>query len=534
MFDSNWFVMFCLFCSFLACCAPAMALNAWQDSLFDEEPPKRGGRKPSPRRGLPDDASLRDLARTYLEIQHRHWPQLVAAGVLPTVSDEAINMLANTFKRHFLDKGWRPYSQGLATSHQLKLGAAYLRFSSENSNPRSLDQQLTNCLNKAHQDRVFVAWDCVCADAAVSGTIAQRRGYEMAKVIISSELMAVGTLYIDELGRAARHAIEALSLGQLVVSKNKRLAGATDGFDTDSPHYKLMLHIYAMLHEWFVDQLREKVDRGMSDAFERGIDMGACAFGYAMEIVLDEKGNPILKKNGKPRRIRVIHAINAAHVVEAFTLFAVEKKSPQWIGKDFNDRRVGGRTSSAANTITDLLAREVYAGFEYRNKTRQRREPGTGKHVVTVRPQSEWKRRAVPHLQIVDTDLWNCAAERLAECRAAWAATHPNGTGRSSVYPKTLVRPICGSCKKDLVLGHSGKNPSFCCINGRNRANGCQFQGYKMVSIVENAILDKIMDHLMTPDFERRLHEAANYRIGAYRPSSEDRRYTNPGRSQET
>ncbi len=219
----------------------------------------------------------------------------------------------------------------------------------------------------------------------------------MAKVIISSELMAVGTLYIDELGRAARHAIEALSLGQLVVSKNKRLAGWTDRFDTESPHYKLMLHIYAMLHEWFVDQLREKVDRGMSDEFERSIDMGACAFGYAMEIVLDEKGNPILKKNGKPRRIRVIHAINAAHVVEAFTLFAVEKKSPQWIGKDFNDRRVGGRTSSAPNTITDLLAREVYAGFEYRNKTRQRREPGTGKHVVTVRPnQSGTSRRAAP------------------------------------------------------------------------------------------------------------------------------------------
>ncbi len=34
-----------------------------------------------------------------------------------------------------------------------------------------------------------------------------------------------------------------------------------------------------------------------------------------------------------------------------------------------------------------------------------------------------------------------------------------------------------------------------------------------MVSIVENAILDKIMDHLMTPDFERRLHEAANLEL---------------------
>ena len=511
MFDSNWFVMLCLILSFCACCVPAMAVGAWQDRLFEEEPPKRGGRKPSPRRGLPNDASLRDLARTYLEIQNRHWPQLVAAGVLLTISDDAINMLANTFKRHFLDKGWRPYSQGLATSHQIKLGATYLRFSSDNSNPRSLDQQLTNCLNRAHQDGVFIAWDCVCADAAVSGTIVQRRGYQMAKVIISSELMTVGTLYIDELGRAARYAIEALRLGQLMQSLKKRLVGATDGFDTDTPYSKMMLAVFAMLHEWFVDQLREKVNRGMDDAFERGVDIAGAAFGYIMQIVVDTDGNPVLKPNGKPRRTRVKNRDEVPFVFEAFLRFS-KGESPQTIAKDFNDRKVGGRTSWAPNTITELIERETYAGCEYRNKTRQYRDSESGKHIVEKRPVAEWKRREVPHLQIIPAELWNKAQARLTECRAAWAGKHPNG-GRATAYPITLVRPVCWSCGKELVLGHSGDSPSFCCINGRNHSNGCQFRGYKMVSIVESAILDAVTERIFNSDFRHRLLATANEKL---------------------
>ncbi|MFM7033779.1 MAG: hypothetical protein ACKOYJ_01090, partial [Planctomycetia bacterium] len=45
---------------------------------------------------------------------------------------------------------------------------AYLRFSDENSNPRSLDQQLINVLNRARRDSVFVPWQYVMADAAVN------------------------------------------------------------------------------------------------------------------------------------------------------------------------------------------------------------------------------------------------------------------------------------------------------------------------------------------------------------------------------
>ena len=37
-----------------------------------------------------------------------------------------------------------------------------------------------------------------------------------------------------------------------------------------NPMWKTLLAIFAALQEWFVDQLREKVNRGMSDAFQEG------------------------------------------------------------------------------------------------------------------------------------------------------------------------------------------------------------------------------------------------------------------------
>jgi DNA invertase Pin-like site-specific DNA recombinase len=511
MFDSTWFILLGLLVNLLICCLPAMAINNLLDGTpTDDEPSRRGGRKPSPRRGLPDNKSLLDLARTYLEAQHRHWPALVRDGILPPLTSTSISSLADEFKHRFLDRERRLEALPFLNQHVAEFGAAYLRFSSESSNPRSLAQQLVNCLDRARRDEVFIPWMCVCADAAVSGTLVQRRGYQMAKHIMTSRDISVATMYIDELGRAARYAIEALRLGQLLVASKKRLVGATDGFDTDNPHYKLMLHVYAMLHEWYVDQLRSKVHRGMRDAFDQGVDITRCAFGYKMDVVLDSKKQPVLKANGKPQRVRVIDEEKAKYVREAFNLFVEKQWSPNQIAAHFNDLNAGGRATWAYGPVASMLEREVYDGFEFRYKTRQIQDPETSKVSIIKRPRSEWKRRDVPHLRIIEHELWIKAQARLKECRDIFADKRPNGMGRGSAYPKTLLRPVCWSCGRELVLGHSGKSPSFCCPNGRDRKHGCKFSGYKSVSIVEAVILDTVLEHIVTADFRERLVGAAN------------------------
>ena len=83
--------------------------------------------------------------------------------------------MADDFERRFRQQhaeAFRPSGTPIAW---IALAVAYLRFSDENSNPRSLDQQLLNVLNRARRDGVFVPWHYVLADAAVSGTGNWRR-----------------------------------------------------------------------------------------------------------------------------------------------------------------------------------------------------------------------------------------------------------------------------------------------------------------------------------------------------------------------
>lgn len=78
--------------------------------------------------------------------------------------------------------------------------------------------------------------------------ISNRRGYQMMKAVMENDPRAA-CLVIDDQGRANRSSIEALQLGQMMRTCEKRMVGASDGFDSDSESSKIMLHVYAMLHE---------------------------------------------------------------------------------------------------------------------------------------------------------------------------------------------------------------------------------------------------------------------------------------------
>lgn len=132
-------------------------------------------------KGLPDEKSRRDLARTYLEVQGRLWPDLVVLGLLPPPDEENVNRLAEQFTGRFLSATVRVFQASLIDRPWNELAEAYLRYSCDNSNPRSLDQQLVNILEHAARDRVFIPWEYVFADAAISGTVTTRADTNSSK-----------------------------------------------------------------------------------------------------------------------------------------------------------------------------------------------------------------------------------------------------------------------------------------------------------------------------------------------------------------
>ena len=465
-----------------------------------------------PDKGLPDEKALLDLARTYLEIQHRLWPQLVG-NLLPAMSDSEIEAMAAVFRERFLNGRIERFQPEIDMPPWLEIAAGYLRYSCDNSNPRSLDQQLRNELERAAQDRVFIPWEYVFADAAVSGTTAARRGYLMIKTLISDRQATLRRVYIDEIGRASRDAIEALKLGQLIAQCRKRLIGTSDGFDSDLPNSKMYLSMFAMLHEWFVDQLRSKVNRGMSDAFDRGGNLRPPSVGYKLIPKLDANGEPIFKQNGKAVREKIIDEAEAKHVEQAYRLFADQHWSPEEISRTFNELNVGGKPTWDRGRIKQLLNRETHIGIEYEWKTTKLRDPETGRVTIIKRPRAEWKRREVPHLRIISDELWEKAQERLRKCRDAYELKkkeNPEQPSRTDVYPTTLLRPTCGHCGKELWLGRAGKYASFVCLNGRDHKNGCKLLTYKAVPLVETAIMERLKNEIFTPKYLKHVFAEAN------------------------
>lgn len=263
-------------------------------------------------RGLPDRATLLELAETYLEVQRELWPELAKQELLPRPTPEVLENMAVSFERCFCAGELQSFDKAPASGCLKQLAAAYTRFSDLNSNPRSLAQQLRNILVRAHQDGAFIPWAFVFADAAVTGTIASRRSYKMTKDLLRLRPSPVESFYIDEIGRASRDTIEALILGRLITDANKRMIGVTDGFDSAKPHSSMLLTLFAMLQQWFVEQLRSKVNRGMDDAFRQGSNIHGPCVGYRLVPVRDQHGAEVFDSVGNPIMTKEVDEDEAA------------------------------------------------------------------------------------------------------------------------------------------------------------------------------------------------------------------------------
>jgi DNA invertase Pin-like site-specific DNA recombinase len=221
--------------------------------------------------GLTTRPSLLGLARTYLEAPARLWPELAGTPAVPIITDAVVEAMADDFARRFRTQLVDVFNPVGLRRIWMDIGLGYVRFSDEGSNPRSLDQQLVNVLQRARRDGVFIPWHYVCADYAVSGTLACRRGYTVAKILVERWAgTGVAWFIIGDLGRMNRNMLESLRLGELVEATQVRLIGASDGFDSSNQQSKIMLAMMRWFNEVFIDQLKAKVHRGQTDAFKRG------------------------------------------------------------------------------------------------------------------------------------------------------------------------------------------------------------------------------------------------------------------------
>ena len=504
---------------------------------FDDSQPfpsSNRGRTRSADFGLPGRPELLELARTYLETQARHWPDLVGTAAVPAISEATLTAMAEGFERRFRQQAIDVFQPAGVRKVWVAFGTAYLRFSDEGSNPRSLDQQLINVLGKAKREEVFVPWEYVCADAAVSGTVPFRRGFAVAKALVARRAeTGVAFFLIDDLSRMSRNTIDSLKLEELVSDMGARLIGASDGFDSANAQSSLMLPMLSSMHAHFIDQLKSKVKRGMDDAFRRGENIQPPGVGYRMVPVTDAAGNVVYTHKGTVEKRSEIDPEAADWIRRGAEMIAHEGRSPLDVARLFNEHRVGGKQTWDDTRIRSLYARERLVGREVFRMTRQEKNRQTGKVRYVKLPEDQWFRRESPHLRILSDDLADAVRKKLnlaAQSFGRKATDRYKRAFRPEVYPKTLIRPICGGCGHPMILGRSsGKYQSFFCRNALSGIKGCTNRGYKSAKLIDDAVLRAVSATLFTEEFTAALTADVNSLLAeaASRPQGSTKRLEN-------
>jgi len=123
----------------------------------------------------------------------------------------------------------------------------------------------------------------------------------------------------------------------------------------------------------------------------------------------------------------------------------------------------------------------------------------------------------VPHLRILSHELAEAVKRKLglgAESFGRKATERRKKAHRVDLYPKVLIRPVCGCCGNPMILGRSvGKYQSFFCFNANNGIRGCTNKGYKSAQIIDEAVLGTVMATLFTDGFLADLTADVNKRL---------------------
>ncbi len=265
---------------------------------------------------------------------------------------------------------------------------------------------------------------------------------------------------------------------------------------------ELHVGLKGTMNALFLKDLAQKTRRGLEGRVRQGFSGGGNAYGYDVVRESDTHGEPIRGK----RRINEQEAAVVRHIFEEFA----QGRSPRAIAHALNHGGVGGPSGNTwgPSTIhgnwrrgTGILNNVLYVGQMVWNRQRFIKDPNTGKRQARLNPEEEWVAESVPHLRIIDQDLWDRVKARQSTTR------HRVNTRNNGVRSERARRPrylLSGLLKCGLCGGGYSKISQYHygCSTARNKGTCDNILTIRRDS-VEAAVLDGLKDHLMHPDCVR-------------------------------
>lgn len=337
--------------------------------------------------------------------------------------------------------------------------ACYARYSSNQQDEKSIQDQFRSCQAYAATKSMKIDDTRLYPDEAISGTIRHREGLD--RMLADATAGEIRVIYFYNLSRLARESVITKTLmRQLVDLHRVRVICVVEGIDTDVNGWNTIASIFSLVHEEFLNILRENVRKGQIGTVENGFSVGDWRFGYTS--IPSPSGETIRRAGIEvARRIYQIKEEEAKWVRQVFHWFAIDLRSIQWIVRELNRLQVpkdhrATSTIWAHPLVISMLRSPKYVGIWPWGELENIRHPETGHVVQVARDESKcdkWIRQR-EDLRIVDNDLFVEAQERLDEnARRHESFRDPNGCLRGSdggnrvqLLTGLMNCPGCGEC----------------------------------------------------------------------------------------
>jgi site-specific DNA recombinase len=414
----------------------------------------------------------------------------------------------------------------------------YARFSSDLQHPASIEDQRLACQRYADRQAWEIPPEHVYIDEALSGMgVDHRPAYRRLLTAVGASVKPFDVLLVDDLSRLSRDAAEMLRLARLLEYARITLISVADGIETGTKLSKLTLSVKAIFNEQYLDDLRERVLRGMQGRFARGLHTGGRIYGYRSVPVVDPSGR--LDAGGQPLLLGmelVIEPDEARIVRQIFDWFAAGL-SMRAIAHRLNDqavafpaaptRRGAKRKGWALSAVRVILLNDKYRGQWIFGRRIFFKDPVSGRRRARQRPQSEWQVSEHPDLHLIPDDLWQAVQDRFRHLAIVYRPRRDRGrlNGRETGTPSSrtalfsgLLR--CSDCGGSLVVINGHPRPEW-------RRYGCGFHRDKgprvctnglsvRVGTVEARLVAALQEHVLHPAAVEYLVAAVNQRLDAF------------------
>lgn len=345
--------------------------------------------------------------------------------------------------------------------------ALYARYSSDNQSEASIEDQFRLCREHAGRER----WQIVGSyeDAAISGSSAILRS-GIQQLMRDAQRGMFTVVLAEALDRISRDQADVATL-----YKHLKFAGVTIVTLAEGEISELHVGLKGTMNALFLKDLAMKTHRGLRGRVEKGKAGGGLCYGYKVVKKFDANGEPI-------RGDREIVPEEATIICRIFREFA-SGKSPKAIAVDLNREGVPGPLGRAwgdtsirghASRGTGIINNELYTGVLVWNRLRYIKDPSTGRRVSRINPESQWIRTEVPHLRIVDDELWNATRARQKQISAIFGPNPANTLEGRMKRVRLTGRPIhllsglltCGCCGGKVGIITPNR---YACLNHHRR-----------------------------------------------------------------